>query len=118
MHIPKKYIHDRLVLLLLTVNSFLAVLTSVLILLKLDSSRADSYIVEYRANLGLSVFKSGGSATFISFILFVFLILIMNTALSVRIYEHRRYYAVTVLALGLLLLVLAFIVSNALLVLR
>lgn len=118
MHVPKKYIHDRLVLLLLTINSFVAVLTAILILLNLDSSRADSYIVQYRANLGLSAFKSGGNSTFIAFILFSFMVLIINTALSLRIYEHKRNYAIAVLALGLLLLVLSFIVSNALLVLR
>jgi hypothetical protein len=118
MQIPKRYFHDRLVLLLLSVNSFLTALTSILILLRLDSSRADNYIVQYRSNLGLSAFKAGGSGTFYSFILFVILNLVFAYALSVRVYPFRRQFAVVILCLALLLVILALIVSNALLVLR
>ena len=118
MQVPKKYFHDRLVLLLLTVNGFIAALTSVLILLRLDGSRSDSYIIEYRENLGLNAFSSGDSTTFWVFVAFVIAITAINTLLSIRIYEHHRKYSITILALGLLLLFLALIVSNALLVLR
>lgn len=118
MQIPKRYFHDRLVLLLLSVNTFLTVLNSVLILLRMDSSRADSYIVQYRSNLGLSAFKAGGSSTFYSFILFGLLTLAFSIILSMRVYPFHRQFAVVILSLGLLLLVLAMIVSNALLVLR
>lgn len=118
MHIPKQYFHDRLVLLTLTVSVFLAVLNSILILLKLDSDRGDSYIVEYRANLGVSAFSSGSGATFMSFILFSILVVGLSLVLSMRIYQHRRYYALVILGMGVFLLSLAFIVSNALLVLR
>lgn len=118
MQVPKRYFHDRLVLLLLSVNTFLAVLSSVLILLRMDSSRADSYIVQYRSNLGLSAFKAGGSETFISFILFSLIVLILSVMLSMRVYPFHRQFAITVLSLTLLVLILALIVSNALLVLR
>jgi hypothetical protein len=118
MQIPKRYFHDRLVLLLLSINTFLAVLSSVLILLRMDSSRADSYIVQYRANLGLSAFKAGGSSTFLSFILFAFITLGLSVMLSMRVYPFHKQFAVAILSLGLLLLTLGLIVSNALLVLR
>jgi hypothetical protein len=118
MEIPKKYFHDRLVLLILTINTFLTLLCSVLILLRLDSSQGDSYIVQYRANLGLSAFKAGGSSTFIAFILFALITYLLTIVLSVRVYSFHRHFAVTILSLALLLLVLATIVSNALLVLR
>lgn len=118
MHIPKKYFHDRIVLLLLSINTFLALLCSLLILLRLDVGRPDGYIVQYRANLGLSAFKSGGASTLISFILFALVVLVFHTVLSMRIYPLRRHFAVAILGMGLLLLILSIIVSNALLVLR
>ncbi len=118
METPKKYFHDRLVMLLLSINTFLAILSSVIILLRLDSSRADSYIVQYRQNLGLSAFKAGGSATFISFVLFSVMVLGLHTILSIRVHPFHRQFAIAILSLGMLLLVLTIIVSNALLVLR
>jgi hypothetical protein len=118
MQIPKRYFHDRLVLLLLSVNTFLAILNSILVLLRMDSSRADRYIVEYRSNLGLSAFKAGGSSTFISFMLFSLITLAFSVLLSMRVYPFHRQFAVVILSLGLLLLTLAIIISNALLVLR
>lgn len=118
MHIPKRYFHDRIILLLLSINTFLALLCSVLILLKLDSGQSEGYIIQYRANLGLSAFKSGGVSTLISFILFAGLVLVFHTLLSIRVYSIKRNFAVAVLGMGLLLLLIATIVSNALLVLR
>jgi len=118
MKVPEKYFHDRVILLLLSVNTFIVALNTVLILLRLDSSRAESYIVQYRANLGLSGFTVGSSATFWSFILFAVLVLVGNALLSMRIYEIHRRYAVTILALSTLVIVLTLIVTNALLTLR
>lgn len=118
MHIPKNYFHDRMVLLLLSINTFLAIIGSLLILLRLDVGRPEGYIVQYRSDLGLSAFKSGGVSTFISFIIFIALTLVFHTILSMRVYNIRRQLALSVLAMGLMLLLLAIIVSNALLVLR
>lgn len=118
MNIPKKYFHDRMVLLLLSLNTFLALLASILVLLRLDGGRTDGYIVQYRANLGLSAFKTGSASTLISFIIFAGLVLILHVVLSMKVYHVRRHFSVAVLAMGLLLLILAMIVSNALLVLR
>jgi hypothetical protein len=118
MHIPKKYFHDRIVLMLLSTNVFLTVLNSMLILLRLDAGKAGGYTVEYRSNLGLSAFKIGGASTIISFIIFSALVLVLHTLLSMRVYSIRRHFSVTLLAMGTLLLLLSTIVSNALLVLR
>lgn len=118
MHVPKKYFHDRTVLLLTSVNIFLTLLASVLILLRLDSSRSDGYIVEYRANLGLSAFKTGSATTIISFIIFVGMVLGMHTVLSMKIFNARRHFSIAILGLATLLLCTALLVSNALLELR
>ena len=119
MHIPKHYFHDRLVLLLLSINSFIAILGSLMTLLRLDGSRGDNYIVQYRQNIGLlSAFKAGGSGTFLGFALFSIAVLIFHTVLSMRVYSVQRQFAVVILVLCLLLLVLILLVSNALLVQR
>jgi len=107
-----------MVLLLLTTNTFVTLLASILILLRLDGGRTDGYIVQYRANLGLSAFKTGDASTLISFIVFAGLVLLFHTLMSIKVYHVRRHFSVSVLAMGLLLLVLVLIVSNALLVLR
>jgi len=118
LKVPEKYFHDRLILLILSINTFVALLNTVLILLRLDSTRTDSYIVQYRANLGLSGFEVGSSATFFSFIIFLALMVVGTAILSMRIYPSHRRYGVTMLALGTLVIVLSLIVTNALLVLR
>lgn len=116
MATPKKYLHDRLILLLLSINAFLAVLTSILILLRLDPGRSTGYIIQYRSQLSLvDAFKTGSSGALIGFIVFSMLVMVFHTYLSIRAYHVRRHFSVAILALGLLLLVLSLIVSNALL---
>ncbi len=117
MSTPKSYIHDRVVLLLLTVSVFLAALGSLLILLKFDPGRNQGYIVQYRASLGISGYRVGSDYDLLGFVAFFAIILGLNVLLSIRVYNIHRQFALTVLSLGLLLLVLAIIVSNALLVL-
>lgn len=118
MDIPTKYFHDRLVLLLITVNAFLTLVTTVLILLRLDTSNDNGYFVQYRANLGLDAYTVGSFTALLSFILFAVFVLAFHTLVSMRVYDIRRNLAVTVLGFGTLLLGLTMIVSNALLVLR
>ena len=69
MQTPKKYFHDRIVLLLLTVNTFLTLLCGVLVLLRIDN-RVNGYIVQRRFNLGINAFKAGNLSELIAFIVF------------------------------------------------
>ena len=115
--LSKKYLHDKLILLLASVNVFLAFLCAVLVILRLGSGQG-GYIVQYRANLGISAFKTGSLSGLLEFIAFAAVVVIGNLALSMRAYLIRRELSVVILSLGALLLVLAIIVSNALLVLR
>ncbi len=118
MQIPKKYFHDRLILFLLSINGFLTLLTTILILLRLDSNNTDSYLVQYRSNLGIGGYQyQSNGATFFTIILFAVSIFAINTVLSMRIYDEKRSFAITILSLGTLLAVLTLIVSNAMLVL-
>lgn len=118
MHIPKKYFHDRLVLLLISVNTFITLVSSILITLRLDGNQANSYWVAYRSNQGLNRFRTGSASQIIAFVLFMALVLGLHTVLSIRTYNMRRHFSIAALISGTLLLVLAAIVSNALLVLR
>jgi hypothetical protein len=117
MPVPKKYIHDRTVLLLLSFNAFLTIITSLLITLRLGPGRGGSYIIEYRSNLGLNEFKGGSTADIMSFVAYVVFIFAFHTFLSARVYHIRRHLAIAILGMGLLLLTVALIVSNALLML-
>lgn len=119
MPVPKKYLHDKLVLLLLSANIFLAFLCVVLIFLRINITQgAEGYIVEYRSNLGISAFRVGGVSGLISFAGFAVLLAVANVVLSVRTYKIRRELSLSVLLAGILLLLLAVIVSNALMVLH
>lgn len=119
MATPKKYIHDRVVLLLLTANSFFAVLTAAVVLWwRLSGGQSDSYIIRYRPTLGLSAYQKGNAIGVFSFAAFVLVVLFFNILLSVKIYPIRRYFALTVLMMALLLIILALFISFALLRLR
>ena len=114
----KKYFHDHLVLLLLSVNAFLAVAGSIFILLRLSTSHGTGYIVQYRASLGINAFKTGRIVDLLSFPVFALLVLAIHFVLSRRAYMIHRQLAIAILSLGILLLALTIIISNALLVLR
>ena len=119
MPISRKYLHDKLILVLLSANAFLALACVILILLRFGASGgSNGYIVQYRQNLGISGFRTGSLANIVGFALYAPVVAVFNFFLSVRLYPLRRQLAIVVLSMGILLLILAIIVSNALLVLR
>ncbi len=116
---PQKYFHDKFILLLASGNAFLTFLCTVLILLRVGVGQGSSdYIVQYRANLGISSFKPGDFIDILSFIGFAVIVLALSIFLSIRTYHIHRSLAVVVLCLGTLLLLAATIISNSLLGLR
>lgn len=113
---PKNYFHDHLVLALLSTNAFLTIAGSLMVLLRLLSGHRITYIVQYRSNTGFSnLFHNGTAAALLNFVAFAVLILVVHAVLSIRTYRIHRQLAVAILGLGLLLLVLNLIASNALL---
>lgn len=118
MATQKKYFHDHFVLLLLSINAFLAVATVIFILVRLGTSHGSSYIVQYRPSLGINKFQTGSVLELISFTVFALLIVAINSALSYRVYKIHRQLAIIILSLGLLLISLTIIIGNALLLLR
>lgn len=97
---------------------FLTALTCLWVLFKLDYGRSAGYIVQYRASLGISALKTGSVGDLIAFIGFSLMVLVAHVLLSIKAYLIRREVSVVILAFGILLLLLALIVSNALLRLR
>ncbi|HWT56184.1 MAG TPA: hypothetical protein VN031_04130 [Candidatus Microsaccharimonas sp.] len=113
-----KYFRDRVIMLLFSTLVFLALALSLFVLLRLSSNHGNGYIVQYRSNLGLDAFKTGNIVGLLSFVGFAVLTAVIHILLSLRTYAIHRQLAIVILSLGVLLLVLAIIVSNALLVLR
>lgn len=118
METNKRYLHDKIILLLISVGLFLVTIGSLLIFLKINSGNGGDYIVQYRQNLGLNAFQDGRYLTFLEFAVFMIVSFIMSITISVKIYSIRRIYSITVLSACILTLILAIIVSNSLLVLR
>jgi hypothetical protein len=112
-----KFFHDRLVLLLLSVNTFLALLITLSVLFRLQGA-GTGYIVQYRAQLGIGAFKTGSVSQILAFVVFAVFVVVAHTMLSQRAYHLRRELSVLILGLGTLLLVIGVIVSNALLALH
>jgi hypothetical protein len=120
MPLPQKYFHDKFVLLLASSNVFVTFLCTVLIMLRVGVGQGSSdYIVQYRANLGIvSAFKSGDVLDIAAFALFAVLTSVVTVLLSLRTYHIHRALSIVILALGLLLVTTALVVSNSLLGLR
>ncbi len=121
MAISKKFYHDHYILLLLTVNVFLFLAVAVFVIVRLSGLHSSSYIVQCRNcsdPTATNKYLVGGVSGLLSFIVFSFIVLTANTALSLKSYNIHRQLAITLLSLGILLQVLTLAVSNALLVLR
>lgn len=117
MTIPKNFLHDKIVLLLLTIIGFLSVLETILVVLKLNTAGRDHHIIQYRANLGLNQFLPGSGLRIIEFVIFTWLIAGLHLVLSMRVYHVRRQLSVALLTMAVLFILLALIVSNSLLML-
>lgn len=118
MDVPKKYLHDRMILLLLTLMAILLVIGVSLVLLRFDPSRNPTTTAAYRPSISGTQYQSGTPLDI--YLLAVFMIFTSAAALvlSVRTYHIRRFAAVFILASTIFLLILSIIVSNALISLQ
>lgn len=113
----RDYFHDRFVLLMLTINTFLAVVCIVSIFLRLGDT-SSSYIEAYRANLGINAYSVGGVEQIISFAIFALAVLVGQFFLSLKFHPIRKQASWLIMLLASLLLLLSIIVGNSLLGLR
>lgn len=114
----RPFFHDRRVLLLLTINSFLAVVCIIVSLLPLAGSSGGVVISQYRSNLGLDGYKAGHLGDIASFSAFAVIVYIFQLITSVKLYDERKNFSLVVLGLTTITLIFALIVVNALLELR
>lgn len=118
MELSKKFLHDRLILLLITLVTILLVIGVSLVLLRFDLSKNPTTIVSYRPNISGASYQSGKPIDIYSLAAFMLLSAAASIVLSVRVYAARRAVAVFILASCVLLLLMATIVANALISLQ
>ena len=118
MEISKKFLHDRIVLLLVTLVAILLVVGVSLVLLRFDISKNPTTIVAYRPNISGSSYQSGRPIDIYSMALFMFITAVGAVVLSAKTYPIRRSAAVFILASSAFLLILATVVSNSLISLQ
>jgi len=115
MTIPKHFFHDKTVLVLLSINSVLALFAVLYIVLRVDPAEATTRIVQYRSNLGIGAFKSGSTSEIQLIALYVVFQYIFSWILAIRLYVHRRQMSLVILALTTFILLLTPVVTDALL---
>lgn len=118
--VSKKYFHDKTILLLLSVVGFLTICITLSVVLRLGTGQGISdYYVEYRQGPSSSArgdFSPTGNVwAILTFVWFGLIVAVVSTGLSIKTYTIKRELAVIVLALAVILLLLAAIVSNVLL---
>ena len=118
MELPKKYLHDRLVLLFIMFLAVLLVVGVSLVLLRFDLSKNPTTIVAYRPNVSAASYQSGKPVDIYSMAVFMALTAVGAVVLSARVYMLKRYLSLFILASSLFLLILATIVSNSLISLQ
>lgn len=118
MNIPKRFLHDRLILAMLTVIAVLVVVGVSSVLLRFDASTNPTTVTAYRPNTSGSGYVSGKAIDIYGFALFMVLVSGINIVLSLRAFHIRRYVSVFILGGTIFLLIVSIIVSNALISLQ
>src|SRR5438309_1338754 len=111
MEQSKKFLHDKIVLLLITVLGVLLVIGVSVVLLRFDVSKNPTTVVAYRPNITGTQYLSGKPIDIYSLAIFMVLSCTGAVFLSSRIYNIRRQVAVFLLASTVFLMVLAIRVA-------
>jgi hypothetical protein len=118
MELPKKFLHDRAVLALITVVAALLVIGVSLVLLRFDVSKNPTTIVGYRPNVSGSAYQSGKPIDIYMMALFMIVTSVAAALIAAKTYTVRRDISIFMLASAAFLLVIATIVANALISLQ
>ena len=112
--VPKSFFHDRLILLILSINTFLALALIITALLSVNNSDA-GYIKEFRSDLGLDGYKAGGVVDIVAFAVFSVALYAFQFLSATKIYHIRRHLSLIILLLTMIIYIFALMVINALL---
>lgn len=118
MEVPKRFLHDRLTLLLITAMAILVAIGVSMVLIRFDVSKNPTTIVAYRPNISGSSYQSGKPIDIYSLAVFMVLSATAATVLALRTYNIKRYVSIFILMTTCFLLVLTIIVANALISLQ
>ena len=115
MNSKNKYFHDRVILLLLSFNVLISLLSSLVILLRLVNLPTDYYpFVQGRFPSGQKIYNTGSIVSLYSLVVFILLMLGINSFLSYKTYPYKKDFSIIILSLSLLLVVLTYLVSQSL----
>ena len=109
--IPKNYFQDKSVLALISANGALLLVAIANVLFNVDTENNVS-IVSYRQSRAIQV--SGPTSDLYQFAIFALLVTVVSTALSIKLYAHRRHLSLSILGLNIVSLILCVVVFNAL----
>lgn len=118
MELSKKYLHDRIILLFITLISVLLVVGVAVVLLRFDISKNPTTIVAYRPNISGASYQSGKPIDIYSLALFMAVTAAGAVVLSARVYNLKRHLSIFILASSAFLMILATIVANSLISLQ
>ena len=118
MEIPKRFLHDRLVLLLVTAMALLVAIGVATVLIRFDVSKNPTTIVAYRPNISGSSYQSGKPIDIYSLAIFMIFTAAPAVILAMRTYNIKRNVAIFTLASANFLLLLAVVVANSLISLQ
>jgi hypothetical protein len=118
MEIPKKFLQDKTVLLLVTLIALLLVIGVSVVFLRFDVSKNPTTVVAYRPNISGASYQSGRPIDIYSMAIYIIFTAFAGVFLSTRIYKVRHSLAIFMLSSTALLLFLATIVSNSLISLQ
>ena len=113
MNIPKNYFHDKSILALAGANLALFLLSTIGVLLGVNSDENPTSIVAYRDTTNVGQI-SGPTSDLYQFAIFAVIVTVASIMLSIKLYVHRRHLSIGVLALSLLLLGMSIIIFSAL----
>ena len=111
METPRKFLHNRTVLLLITLISLVVVIGVSTVLLRFDASKNPTTTVAYRPSIVGSQYQSGKPIDIYSMAVYMIITAVAGVFLSARIYAVRRYLSIFMLSSTALLIILAIRVS-------
>lgn len=115
---PTKFFHDRSVLPLIALNSILTITGILLVLFQLDSSKGNTYYIQFRGVSISGEFKTGNALDMSSFVVFFLANFFVSLIISTRVYSERRNLALSSLIMAVILAIFAIVVSGSLLAQR
>jgi len=111
MDLPKKFLHDRTVLFLVTLITLILVIGVSVVLLRFDASKNPTTTVAYRPSIVGSQYQSGKPIDIYSMAVYMVVTAGVGIFLSARIYIVRHALAIFMLSSTALLLIFAIRVS-------